>query len=65
MKIAQSFEKAIEGTTTLLHADSLQEAVALCQQNTHAHDVVLLSPACASFDMFTGYQSVDIALLNM
>ena len=48
-------EKAIEGTTTLLHADSLQEAVALCQQNTHAHDVVLLSPACASFDMFTGY----------
>ena len=48
-------EKAIEGTTTLLHAESLQEAVALCQQNTHAHDVVLLSPACASFDMFTGY----------
>ena len=48
-------EKAIEGTTTLLHAESLQEAVALCQQNTHVHDVVLLSPACASFDMFTGY----------
>lgn len=48
-------EKAIEGTTTLLHAESLQEAVELCQQNTHAHDVVLLSPACASFDMFTGY----------
>ena len=48
-------EKAIAGTTTLLHAESLQEAVELCQQNTHAHDVVLLSPACASFDMFTGY----------
>ncbi|MEG0481587.1 MAG: UDP-N-acetylmuramoyl-L-alanine--D-glutamate ligase [Acinetobacter sp.] len=48
-------EKAIEGTTTLLHAESLQEAVALSQQHTHAHDVVLLSPACASFDMFTGY----------
>ena len=48
-------EKAIIGTTTLLHAESLQEAVELCQQNTHAHDVVLLSPACASFDMFTGY----------
>ena len=48
-------EKAITGTTTLLHAESLQEAVELCQQNTHAHDVVLLSPACASFDMFTGY----------
>ena len=48
-------EKAIEGTTTLLHAESLSEAVALCQQSTQVHDVVLLSPACASFDMFTGY----------
>lgn len=48
-------EKAIEGTTTLIHAESLQEAVELCRQNTHAQDVVLLSPACASFDMFTGY----------
>ena len=50
-----TIEKAIEGTTTLLHAESLQEAVALSQQNTQANDVVLLSPACASFDMFTGY----------
>ena len=48
-------EKAIQGTTTLIHAETLQQAVELCQQNTHAQDVVLLSPACASFDMFTGY----------
>lgn len=48
-------ENAIAGTTTLLHAASLQEAVELCQQHTQAHDVVLLSPACASFDMFKGY----------
>ena len=48
-------EQAIAGTTTLLHAASLQEAVELCQQHTQAHDVVLLSPACASFDMFKGY----------
>lgn len=48
-------ENAIAGTTTLLHAASLQQAVELCQQHTHAQDVVLLSPACASFDMFTGY----------
>ncbi|WP_442767497.1 UDP-N-acetylmuramoyl-L-alanine--D-glutamate ligase [Acinetobacter bohemicus] len=48
-------EQAIVGTTTLLHAASLQEAVELCQQHTQAHDVVLLSPACASFDMFKGY----------
>jgi UDP-N-acetylmuramoylalanine--D-glutamate ligase len=48
-------ESAIEGTTTLVHAESLKEAVELCQQYTQAHDVVLLSPACASFDMFKGY----------
>lgn len=52
---APIIEQAIAGTTELLHADSLQQAVALCQQHTQAHDVVLLSPACASFDMFKGY----------
>ena len=48
-------EKAIAGTTTIMHADSLKEAVELGQQHTQVHDVVLLSPACASFDMFKGY----------
>lgn len=48
-------EKAIEGTTTLINAESLKQAVELCQQNAVANDVVLLSPACASFDMFKGY----------
>ena len=48
-------EKALQGTTTLLHAESLKHAVELCQKHTHENDVVLLSPACASFDMFTGY----------
>lgn len=52
---APVIEQAIEGTTTLLHAQSLAQAVHLCQQQTHANDVVLLSPACASFDMFKGY----------
>lgn len=48
-------EEAIAGTTELVHAESLQEAVEICQKCTQAHDVVLLSPACASFDMFSGY----------
>ncbi|RKG33503.1 UDP-N-acetylmuramoyl-L-alanine--D-glutamate ligase [Acinetobacter tianfuensis] len=48
-------EKAVEGTAPLLHAETLQQAVELCQQQTAANDVVLLSPACASFDMFKGY----------
>ena len=48
-------ETAIAGTTAIIHAETLEQAVSLCQQNTQAHDVVLLSPACASFDMFSGY----------
>ena len=43
---AKLIEQAIEGTTTILHAATLKEAVALCQAHTQLHDVVLLSPAC-------------------
>lgn len=53
---AAQIAQAIEGTTEILHVDSLQQAVALCQENAQAQDVVLLSPACASFDMFKGYE---------
>ena len=52
---AKQIEEAIAGTTTILHAETLKEAVALCQAHTQPHDVVLLSPACASFDMFKSY----------
>lgn len=41
--------------TTFIFAESLQQAVDICQQQTQENDVVLLSPACASFDMFSGY----------
>ena len=39
----------------LLRAASMQEAVALARAQAQAGDVVLLSPACASFDMFRNY----------
>jgi len=35
---------------------SMQQAVELAAANTEAGDMVLLSPACASFDMFDNYQ---------
>ncbi|MDO4224128.1 MAG: UDP-N-acetylmuramoyl-L-alanine--D-glutamate ligase [Acinetobacter sp.] len=38
-----------------IFAEHLEQAVQLCQQQSQANDVVLLSPACASFDMFSGY----------
>ncbi len=52
---AALIEQAIQGSTTILHANSLKDAVDLAQQSTQAEDVVLLSPACASFDMFKSY----------
>ncbi|MCS4509644.1 Mur ligase family protein [Xylophilus ampelinus] len=36
-------------------ADTLQDAVQAARGLAQAGDAVLLSPACASFDMFTGY----------
>jgi len=39
----------------LLDAATMQEAVSLATQRAHAGDAVLMSPACASFDMFRNY----------
>ena len=39
----------------LIHAASMQEAVAQANQRAHSGDAVLMSPACASFDMFDNY----------
>jgi UDP-N-acetylmuramoylalanine--D-glutamate ligase len=39
----------------LLNATSIDDAVAQANRAAHAGDAVLLSPACASFDMFKDY----------
>ena len=41
---------------TLLPATSMQEAVSLAAQQAQPGDAVLMSPACASFDMFDNYE---------
>ena len=40
---------------TLLDAASLEDAVKLCSEQAQSGDAVLLSPACASMDMFRNY----------
>lgn len=60
---APVIEQAIQGATKILHAATLKEAVELCQRETQAEDVVLLSPACASFDMFKVIMTVVSSLL--
>jgi UDP-N-acetylmuramoylalanine--D-glutamate ligase len=45
-----------EGVAVILRAGDLPEAVRLAQKAARPGDVVLLSPACASWDMFKNYE---------
>lgn len=47
--------EALHSVTCTHHVDSLSEAVKLAATLTQPGDAVLLSPACASFDMFKNY----------
>lgn len=53
-KIAATAEKY--GFKNYVFADSLEEAVNICYKSAVPGDAVLLSPACASWDMFEGYE---------
>ncbi len=52
---APLIEAALAGAARCLHAGSLEEAVGLAHAQAEPGDAVLLSPACASFDMFRDY----------
>jgi UDP-N-acetylmuramoylalanine--D-glutamate ligase len=53
---APIIEAALAATgVSLLHAASMHEAVTLAGTRANPGDAVLLSPACASFDMFKDY----------
>lgn len=53
---APELEQALAGTVPLLRAGDLTEAVALAAEQARPGDRVLLSPACASFDMFRNFE---------
>jgi UDP-N-acetylmuramoylalanine--D-glutamate ligase len=48
-------EQALRDVVPVIHAQGLDEAVIKAAESAQAGDVVLLSPACASFDMFQDY----------
>jgi UDP-N-acetylmuramoylalanine--D-glutamate ligase len=52
-KIHQAFEGKI---STIVDAGSAEEAVGFAYRLATVGDVVLLSPACASFDLFKNYE---------
>ena len=55
---APAIEQALAGVgTPLLRCGELERAVHACRHAAHPGEVVLLSPACASFDQFSDFEA--------
>ncbi|MDN3517412.1 UDP-N-acetylmuramoyl-L-alanine--D-glutamate ligase [Aquisalimonas lutea] len=54
---AGQLARALEGCAPVIRARDMDDAVARADGVAEAGDTVLLSPACASFDQFTGYEA--------
>jgi UDP-N-acetylmuramoylalanine--D-glutamate ligase len=52
---AKALGAALEGACEIEYATSMEEAVAAARRASRSGDTVMLSPACASFDMFRDY----------
>jgi UDP-N-acetylmuramoylalanine--D-glutamate ligase len=52
---AEKIESQVKGIE-MVHADTLQNALLKASAVAEAGDVVLLAPACASFDQFKSYE---------
>jgi UDP-N-acetylmuramoylalanine--D-glutamate ligase len=53
---AEKIEKQIGGSVALEGAGTLERAVEIASHAAQPGDVVLLAPACASFDQFQNYE---------
>ena len=53
---ASNIRNALQKVVPVENAISLREAVSLAYDSASPGDTVLLSPACASFDMFRDYE---------
>ena len=53
---AEKIEAQIRGAVRTVHAETLDAAVKTAAAAAHSGDVVLLAPACSSFDQFENYE---------
>jgi UDP-N-acetylmuramoylalanine--D-glutamate ligase len=53
---AEKIEKQVEGSVAIRRVGTLENAVDSAFHTAHRGDVVLLAPACASFDQFQNYE---------
>ena len=51
----EAIAEALQGVSSIERCDSLEDAVRAAAHAAHPGETVLLSPACASFDMFRDY----------
>ena len=47
---------AFESETKIITTSSMEDAILISENNAVPGNVVLLSPACASFDLFRNYE---------
>jgi UDP-N-acetylmuramoylalanine--D-glutamate ligase len=53
---ASQIAAALDGSAEVQQFDSLENAVSSAVASAESGDIVLFSPACASFDMFSGFE---------
>ena len=53
---AAKVESQIKSAVEIVHAETLEKAVRRASQDAQPNDIVLLAPACASFDQFDNYE---------
>ena len=61
---APLIEEALSGTVPIVAAADMDEAVRLAADQAQPGDRVLLSPACASFDMFANFEARGDAFIT-